>query len=144
MNESLSDRVEVAIVTFLQKNPNSIYLEIEDDLEDDIEKDNDDCIWWMASRMASKIIWRKTSRITTKNITGYERCQEGWPQKLHEVWHGSKLIRRMTWRIKCCVPFTVRWHEGWLMMKWRMTCWVTLWMTQRMTNDFDHDVERGI
>jgi hypothetical protein len=32
MNESLSDRVEVAIVTFLQKNPNSIYLEIEDDL----------------------------------------------------------------------------------------------------------------
>ena len=30
--ESLSDRVEVAIVTFLQKNPNSIYLEIEDDL----------------------------------------------------------------------------------------------------------------
>ena len=32
MAESLSDRVEVAIVTFLQKNPNSIYLEIEDDL----------------------------------------------------------------------------------------------------------------
>jgi len=32
MSESLSDRVEVAIVTFLQKNPNSIYLEIEDDL----------------------------------------------------------------------------------------------------------------
>ena len=32
MHESLSDRVEVAIVTFLQKNPNSIYLEIEDDL----------------------------------------------------------------------------------------------------------------
>jgi hypothetical protein len=32
MNESLSDRVEVAIVTFLQKNPNSIYLEIENDL----------------------------------------------------------------------------------------------------------------
>ena len=32
MYESLSDRVEVAIVTFLQKNPNSIYLEIEDDL----------------------------------------------------------------------------------------------------------------
>jgi len=32
MNESLSDRIEVAIVTFLQKNPNSIYLEIEDDL----------------------------------------------------------------------------------------------------------------
>ncbi len=30
--ESLSDRVEVAIVTFLQKNPNSIYLEVEDDL----------------------------------------------------------------------------------------------------------------
>ena len=30
--ESLSDRVEVAIVTFLQKNPDSIYLEIEDDL----------------------------------------------------------------------------------------------------------------
>src|SRR5688572_4329299 len=30
--ESLSDRVEVAIVTFLQKNPNSIYLEIENDL----------------------------------------------------------------------------------------------------------------
>jgi hypothetical protein len=30
--ESLSDRVEVAIVTFLQKNPNSIFLEIEDDL----------------------------------------------------------------------------------------------------------------
>jgi hypothetical protein len=32
MNDSLSDRIEVAIVTFLQKNPNSIYLEIEDDL----------------------------------------------------------------------------------------------------------------
>jgi hypothetical protein len=32
MNESLSDRVEVAVVTFLQKNPNSIYLEIENDL----------------------------------------------------------------------------------------------------------------
>jgi len=32
INDSLSDRVEVAIVTFLQKNPNSIYLEIEDDL----------------------------------------------------------------------------------------------------------------
>jgi hypothetical protein len=32
MQESLSDRVEVAIVTFLQKNPDSIYLEIEDDL----------------------------------------------------------------------------------------------------------------
>ena len=31
-NESLADRVEVATVTFLQKNPNSIYLEIEDDL----------------------------------------------------------------------------------------------------------------
>jgi len=31
-DEALSDRVEVAIVTFLQKNPNSIYLEIEDDL----------------------------------------------------------------------------------------------------------------
>ncbi|NJC97872.1 MAG: hypothetical protein FIB03_16305 [Anaerolineae bacterium] len=30
--DSLSDRIEVAIVTFLQKNPNSIYLEIEDDL----------------------------------------------------------------------------------------------------------------
>jgi hypothetical protein len=30
--ESLSDRVEVAIVIFLQKHPNSIYLEIEDDL----------------------------------------------------------------------------------------------------------------
>ena len=30
--ESLADRVEVAIVTFLQKNPNSIYLEIEDNL----------------------------------------------------------------------------------------------------------------
>jgi hypothetical protein len=30
--DSLSDRVEVAIVTFLQKNPNSIYLEIEDAL----------------------------------------------------------------------------------------------------------------
>jgi len=30
--ESLSDRVEVAIVTFLQKNPDSIYLEIEEDL----------------------------------------------------------------------------------------------------------------
>jgi len=30
--ESLSDRVEVAIVTFLQKNPNSIYLELEEDL----------------------------------------------------------------------------------------------------------------
>ena len=30
--DSLSDRVEIAIVTFLQKNPDSIYLEIEDDL----------------------------------------------------------------------------------------------------------------
>jgi len=30
--DSLSDSVEVAIVTFLQKNPDSIYLEIEDDL----------------------------------------------------------------------------------------------------------------
>jgi len=30
--DSLSDRVEVAIVTFLQKNPDSIYLEIEADL----------------------------------------------------------------------------------------------------------------
>ena len=30
--ESLADRVEVAAVTFLQKNPNSIYLEVEDDL----------------------------------------------------------------------------------------------------------------
>jgi hypothetical protein len=30
--ESLADRVEVAIVTFLQKNPNRIYLEIEEDL----------------------------------------------------------------------------------------------------------------
>jgi len=30
--DSLSDRIEVAIVTFLQQNPNSIYLEIEDDL----------------------------------------------------------------------------------------------------------------
>jgi len=32
IDDSLSDRVEVATVTFLQKNPNSIYLEIEDDL----------------------------------------------------------------------------------------------------------------
>jgi hypothetical protein len=32
MGDSLSDRIEIAIVTFLQKNPNSIYLEIEDDL----------------------------------------------------------------------------------------------------------------
>jgi hypothetical protein len=31
-HDSLSDRVEIAIVTFLQKNPNSIYLEVEDDL----------------------------------------------------------------------------------------------------------------
>jgi hypothetical protein len=31
-NESLADRVEVAVVTFLQKNPNSIYLEVEDDI----------------------------------------------------------------------------------------------------------------
>jgi len=31
-SDSLADRVEVAIVTFLQKYPNSIYLEIEDDL----------------------------------------------------------------------------------------------------------------
>jgi hypothetical protein len=31
-HESLADRVEVAIVTFLQKNPDSIYLEIEEDL----------------------------------------------------------------------------------------------------------------
>jgi len=30
--ESLADRVEVAVVTFLQKNPNSIYIEIEDDV----------------------------------------------------------------------------------------------------------------
>ena len=30
--DSLADRVEVAIVTFLQKNPDSIFLEIEDDL----------------------------------------------------------------------------------------------------------------
>jgi hypothetical protein len=30
--ESLADRVEIAVVTFLQKNPNSIFLEIEDDL----------------------------------------------------------------------------------------------------------------
>jgi len=32
MTDSLSDRVEVATVTFLQKNPNSIYLEVENDL----------------------------------------------------------------------------------------------------------------
>ncbi|MBK9925799.1 MAG: hypothetical protein IPP66_10960 [Anaerolineales bacterium] len=31
-DDSLSDQIEVAIVTFLQKNPDSIYLEIEDDL----------------------------------------------------------------------------------------------------------------
>ena len=31
-NESLSDRVEVAVVTFLQKHPNSIFIEIEQDL----------------------------------------------------------------------------------------------------------------
>ncbi|HET9908621.1 MAG TPA: hypothetical protein VFQ23_18375 [Anaerolineales bacterium] len=30
--ESLADRVEIAIVTFLQKNPNSIYLDLEGDL----------------------------------------------------------------------------------------------------------------
>ena len=30
--DSLADRVEIAVVTFLQKNPDSIYLEIEDDL----------------------------------------------------------------------------------------------------------------
>ena len=30
--DSLSDRIEIAIVTFLQKNPDSIYLEIENDL----------------------------------------------------------------------------------------------------------------
>jgi len=30
--ESLSDRVEIAVVTFLQKNPNSIFLDIEQDL----------------------------------------------------------------------------------------------------------------
>jgi hypothetical protein len=30
--ESLSDRVEVAVVTFLQKNPTSIFLEVEDDI----------------------------------------------------------------------------------------------------------------
>lgn len=32
IHDSLSDRVEIAIVTYLQKNPESIYLEIEDDL----------------------------------------------------------------------------------------------------------------
>ncbi len=31
-NESLSDRVEMAVVTYLQKNPNAIYLEIENEL----------------------------------------------------------------------------------------------------------------
>ncbi len=31
-DDSLSDRVEIAIVSFLQKNPDCIYLEIEDDL----------------------------------------------------------------------------------------------------------------
>ncbi len=31
-HDSLSDRVEIAVVSFLQKNPNCIYLEIEDDL----------------------------------------------------------------------------------------------------------------
>jgi hypothetical protein len=30
--ESLSDRVEIAVVTFLQKHPNSIFLEVEQDL----------------------------------------------------------------------------------------------------------------
>lgn len=30
--DSLADRVEIAVVNFLQKNPNSIYLEIEDDV----------------------------------------------------------------------------------------------------------------
>jgi hypothetical protein len=32
LSESLSDRVEVAVVTFLQKHPNSIFLEVEQDL----------------------------------------------------------------------------------------------------------------
>ena len=32
IQDSLSDQIEMAIVTFLQKNPDSIYLEIEDDL----------------------------------------------------------------------------------------------------------------
>jgi hypothetical protein len=32
VTDSLSDKIEMAIVTFLQKNPDSIYLEIEDDL----------------------------------------------------------------------------------------------------------------
>ncbi|HSJ89713.1 MAG TPA: hypothetical protein VK909_21050 [Anaerolineales bacterium] len=31
-NNSLSDQVEIAIVTFLQKNPHSIFLEVEDDI----------------------------------------------------------------------------------------------------------------
>jgi hypothetical protein len=31
-NESLSDRVEVAVVTYLQKNPNAIFLEVEEEL----------------------------------------------------------------------------------------------------------------
>jgi hypothetical protein len=31
-NESLSDRVEIAVVSFLQKNPNSIFLDVEQDL----------------------------------------------------------------------------------------------------------------
>lgn len=31
-NESLSDKVEIAIVTFLQKNPTAIYLEVEEEL----------------------------------------------------------------------------------------------------------------
>jgi len=31
-DESLSDRVEIAVVTYLQKNPNSIFIEIESDL----------------------------------------------------------------------------------------------------------------
>ncbi|HJS18341.1 MAG TPA: hypothetical protein VJ785_06320, partial [Anaerolineales bacterium] len=32
ITESLADRVEVAVVTFLQKNPDSIFLEVEDDV----------------------------------------------------------------------------------------------------------------
>jgi hypothetical protein len=32
IRDSLSDQIEMSIVTFLQKNPDSIYLEIEDDL----------------------------------------------------------------------------------------------------------------
>ena len=32
MHDSLSDRVEIAVVTFLQKNPNSIFLDVEQDL----------------------------------------------------------------------------------------------------------------